>query len=153
MKHQSTVIYFILLITTFLVTENIWSANLTKNGDSNYIKYNKTILLRDFDGKDHKLQECTGTGKWLVVMIWSSDCHVCNTEVEKYVAFHQQHKNRDATVLGISTDGWEFKDNAVAFINKHKVSFPNLISSPIVVAHFVSLLFYLNIHIPTPESL
>jgi len=139
MKLQQPIIFTLLLMTTLLISGNSWSVDITKSGKSSYLKYNQNILLRDFSGKDHKLDEYTGKGKWLVIMIWASDCHVCNNEVEKYVTFHELHKNNDATVLGISTDGWEFKEKALAFIKKHNVTFPNLIAAPIVVNHFYEL--------------
>lgn len=122
-----------------LSSSNIWSSELTKTAESQHLQYNKEILLHDFSGNSHKLSEYTGKGKWLVVMIWASDCHICNKEVKNYIAFHKKHKNTDATILGISVDGMEFKDNAQEFIRKHKVNFPNLIAAPIVVDHLYEL--------------
>jgi len=34
--------------------------------------------LADFDGNPKAISDYSGKGKWLVVMIWASDCHVCN---------------------------------------------------------------------------
>jgi peroxiredoxin len=72
------------------------------------------------------LGDFTGKGKWLVVMLWASDCIACNREARQYVDFHEFHEDSDATILGISLDG---SDQAAAqgFIDKHDVSFPNLI--------------------------
>lgn len=68
----------------------------------------------------------TGDGKWLVVMLWASDCVACNREAHQYVDFHEFHHEDDARVLGISLDG-DNQAAAQAFIDKHEVSFPNLI--------------------------
>jgi peroxiredoxin len=83
--------------------------------------------LYDFDDKPHALEEHLGQGKWLVVTVWASDCAVCNKEIPELVAFHNAHRERDATVLGISVDGPGGKAQARAFIARHQVSFPNLL--------------------------
>jgi len=72
------------------------------------------------------LDDYAGKGKWLVVMLWASDCIACNREVHHYVDFHEFHQDSDATVLGVSLDG---RDPVAAqrFIDKHELSFPNLI--------------------------
>lgn len=85
--------------------------------------------LTDFNGTPKSFADYTGNGKWLVVMFWASDCHVCNKEAHEYVAFHSKHKDTDATVLGISSDGLDNKAAAQRFIDEHKVNFPNLIGS------------------------
>ena len=35
--------------------------------------------FEDFSGKPQKLENYVGKdGKWLIVMMWASDCHICN---------------------------------------------------------------------------
>jgi len=87
-------------------------------------------VLMHFDGRPASIEEYAGKGKWLVVMIWASDCHVCNQEVENYDLFHSAHMDKDATVLGISIDGKQGLDDARAFVARHRVAFPNLIGEP-----------------------
>ena len=88
----------------------------------------------DFDGKPKSISDFAGKGKWLVVMLWASDCLVCNKEAHQYVDFHKLHKDKDAQVLGISLDGEAKKSDAQDFVKRHKVNFPNLISEPINIA-------------------
>lgn len=90
--------------------------------------------LTDLNGNARTIQDYAGKGKWLVVMIWASDCHFCNTEAHNYVDFQTFHKDKDATVLGISMDGLGNKAAAESFIKRHSVNFPNLIGSPETVA-------------------
>lgn len=87
-------------------------------------------LLRGFDGSFHSLDEYTGKGKWTVVMLWASDCHACNAEAKQYVKFHKAHKDKNATILGVSLDGETKKADANKFIERHGVTFPNLIEEP-----------------------
>ena len=85
-------------------------------------------------GEPRTLESYTGNGKWTVVMIWASDCHVCNHEVHNYVDFQFIHSDRDARVVGISIDGWAGKQDARDFIERHNVNFPNLIGNADAVA-------------------
>jgi len=94
--------------------------------------------LKDFDGNKHSLGDFTGKGKWTVVMIWASDCGVCNAEAENYVKFNKAHKDKDAYILGISMDGDERILDAEAFIDRHGVDFQNLIGEPENVAGIYS---------------
>ena len=96
--------------------------------------------LLDFSGKPQNVKDFTGHGKWLVVMLWASDCHVCNVEASHYVQFYEQYKTKNARILGISMDGQAKKAEAEKFIQRHKVTFPNLIGEPLAVAQwFVDL--------------
>jgi peroxiredoxin len=97
-------------------------------------------LMKDFDGVYHSLDEYTGQGKWAIVMIWASDCQACNQEAKNYVKFNKAHKDKDAFILGISTDGREKKAEAVKFIERHGVDFNNLIDEPGNVARLYSSL-------------
>lgn len=91
--------------------------------------------FQDFSGKTQVFDNYIGKGKWLVVMMWASDCRVCNHEAHQYVDFHMVHSDTDATVLGISLDGESRKKEAEGFIKKHSVDFPNLIAEPETVAN------------------
>lgn len=66
-------------------------------------------------------------GKWLVVMLWASDCIICSKEAHEYVDFHLRHQERDAIVLGISIDGQDRIQEARDFVSKHNVVFNNLL--------------------------
>jgi peroxiredoxin len=84
-------------------------------------------VLSPFDGNSHTLDKYKAKGKWTVVMIWASYCPTCNAEVGNYVKFNDEHKNKDAQVVGISIDGQADKAKAVDFIKRHHVDFKNLI--------------------------
>jgi len=115
--HRSVIISFI--VSSFLLLTGIAEAGQT---------------LENFAGKPQTIGQYATKGKWLIVMIWAHDCPVCNKEVHNYVDFYNAHKNKDATVLGISIDGAEKKADAQDFLKRHKVNFPSLIGEPEVVA-------------------
>lgn len=96
--------------------------------------------LQDLEGNPRSIDDYTGDGKWTVVMIWASDCMVCNAEAHQYVDFHTFHQDSDARVLGISMDGRAGLEDARAFIRRHNVNFPNLIGEPEDVAQLYTRL-------------
>ena len=87
-----------------------------------------------FSGNESEIGKYAGNGKWLVVMIWASDCTVCNKEAHNYVDFHKQHNSKDAQMLGLSIDGKEKTRDALEFLQRHKLNFPNLIGEPMDIA-------------------
>lgn len=106
-----------------------WSVHLPEGGPLTPIDKGRTLELKDLDSNTRRVDEFLVEGKWLIVVIWASDCHVCNREAAKYVALHNKRKDKDASVLGISIDGWENILDAEAFVDRHKLTFPNLIGA------------------------
>jgi thiol-disulfide isomerase/thioredoxin len=87
------------------------------------------ILAADitrFDPKGSEFGQFRGQGKWLVVKIWLSSCHICNREAHNYVDYYEFHAGERVTVVGISLDG-DNQADALAFIDRHSVSYPNFI--------------------------
>ncbi|MCK4707037.1 MAG: TlpA family protein disulfide reductase [Gammaproteobacteria bacterium] len=85
------------------------------------------VNARDVDGKTHNVNQYIGQGKWTVVVFWAHDCHICNLEIEQMTFFHDDHSKKDATVLGISMDGFKQVKKSKAFIERHELNFPNLL--------------------------
>jgi len=88
------------------------------------------LVLKDFNGKDRNINEFIGKGKWVAVMIWAHDCHICNQEVHQMTFFHDEHKKKDAIVLGVTIDGQEKIKEAAEFIKRNSVNFTSLIAEP-----------------------
>jgi peroxiredoxin len=103
-----------------------------------FLPATQAASLQDLNGQPKSISDYAGKGKWLVVMIWASDCHVCNKEAHAYVDFHFVHAEDNAQVLGISIDGQAKKAEALKFIERHKINFPNLIGEPEEVARLFS---------------
>ena len=88
------------------------------------------VALEDLKGSYHNVQDYIGHGKWTLVNIWSPTCIQCVVEMPDLNKFHLEHRDSDATVLGITIDYPSFKygkkDLAAAFIKKYDISFPVL---------------------------
>ena len=99
------------------------------------------IRLKDIDGKDHNVNEFIGQGKWTVVAVWSADCPICRRDIFHMTFFHDEHRNDNATVLGISVDGYANRDKARKFIDEQSLNFPNLIGDADEVSRLSGLTF------------
>jgi hypothetical protein len=62
-------------------------------------------LVQDFDGGYHLLEEKIVTGRWTLLALWRSDCHVCNEEIDEIIRFHRDNAEHRAVVLGLALDG------------------------------------------------
>lgn len=88
------------------------------------------ITLRGLDGKPRNVNEFIGQGKWTIVVAWAHDCLLCNHEIHHMAQFHQERKDKDAIVLGVTIDGMELIEDARGFVAKHKLPFTNLVAEP-----------------------
>ena len=88
------------------------------------------LSLKDLNGSERPLSQYIGQGKWTVLVIWADDCEVCNAEIETFDFFHEEHKDKDAQILGVSVDGWDKIKLARGFVKRHDLSFPNLVIEP-----------------------
>ena len=86
------------------------------------------------------LDTMIGQGKWTLVMIWATNCHICHEQKPKISAFHDKHKDTDAHVVGIALDGPERMDAIKAYIEKNKPTFPSYAGDiAIVASHYLAM--------------
>ena len=88
------------------------------------------------DGEVAVLSDYRGQGYWLVVMIWSYDCPVCQREVGEFQALHARGQENNIRVLGLSLDGEAGAMMAWAFVAEYNLDFINLVGEPSEVADF-----------------
>lgn len=89
-----------------------------------------SIPLHDLEGRARNVNEFIGHAKWVIVVTWSHDCHICDREIDEMAAFHAAHHEQQAMVLGVTLDGAEHLKEARAFVKRHKLPFVNLITEP-----------------------
>ncbi|WP_455211531.1 TlpA family protein disulfide reductase [Kaarinaea lacus] len=85
------------------------------------------FTLPDLDGKPRQLSEFRG--KWVVVNYWATWCPPCLDEIPELVDFHEEHKDKNAVVLGV-----DFEDIAIpklkTFVEDYFMSYPILHMKP-----------------------
>ncbi|VAW62843.1 hypothetical protein MNBD_GAMMA11-1723 [hydrothermal vent metagenome] len=84
------------------------------------------IKAQDVDGKALNVNQYIGKGKWTAVVFWAHNCPICNREIQQMTFFQDAHEDKDATVLGVSMDGFSQADKSRAFIERHELNFPNI---------------------------
>lgn len=82
--------------------------------------------MTDLQGQPVQLENLVGKGKWTVMKIWASDCHVCRQTIHYLKDVEVSFPEAD--VYGISIDGQEGKADAQAFVKQNSLDFPNLLS-------------------------
>jgi thiol-disulfide isomerase/thioredoxin len=98
------------------------------------------IAFQDLEGKSHPLSEYIGKGKWTLVNVWGPRCPPCQEELPELVRFHDEHKDIDATVLGIALDYPSFGRPDAAevarFAEDYLVGYPLLIGDADMIEAF-----------------
>jgi len=89
-----------------------------------------SVPVRDVAGNPRNVNEFIGKGKWAVVVVWSADCPICKRDIHQMTFFHDEHRRKDAEVLGISIDGFANRDKVRRFVEDHALNFPNVIGTP-----------------------
>ncbi len=90
------------------------------------------VSLEGIDGKQHKISEYIGQGKWVILNIWSTHCPPCREEMPELVRFHDEHNGNDAIVVGIAIDfpsyGYAKRAEVSSFADDYLIDFPILLS-------------------------
>lgn len=92
------------------------------------------MALQALNGEHVNLGRYVGNGKWLLVMLWATDCAICVREKPAMSAFHDKHRSEDAQVLGIALDGYDRIGEINRFLASYKPSFPTLVGDIASVA-------------------
>ena len=93
--------------------------------------------LVDVNGEGITNEANLGDGKWKVVMIWATDCHICAIMKPRLSKFHDKNKDTVAEVYGIALDGHDQHEAVKKYMIDHDVSFPTFIGEfGLVAANF-----------------
>ncbi len=81
------------------------------------------FTLKDLQGKTHNLSDYRG--KWVIVNYWATWCPPCLEEIPDLSDFHDEHKDKDAVVLGINNEELPLA-KLTDFSESYLVSYPIL---------------------------
>ncbi len=86
------------------------------------------VQVQSLDGRHAGLGEFLNKDKWTLVMIWTTYCEACRKQYPLISAFHTKHKDRDATVLGVSLDGYDQQAKIKTYQAAHTQNFPSVMA-------------------------
>lgn len=86
------------------------------------------VQVQSVDGHHAGLGDFLHKDKWTLVMIWTTYCEACRKQYPLISAFHSQHKDRDATVLGIALDGYDQQQKIKTYQAAHAQNFPSVVA-------------------------
>ena len=76
---------------------------------------------------EHKLSDYRG--KWVVVNYWATWCPPCLTEIPELVDFHEDHKDKDAVVVGVNFENIGV-NGLKQFVDEYFMNYPVLRTKP-----------------------
>ena len=91
----------------------------------------------DFEGQPATIEQFFDGERWLVVVIWSSRCPICQKELPVYADLGHRNMGGSFTVKGLSIDGYEGFGDAWALLENLGNDFKSLIGEADEVADFV----------------
>ena len=97
------------------------------------------LALSDMQGNEKRFTDMLSKDKWTVIEVWASDCPACPDAVF-YMKNLKKRYGHKVELIGISVDGDhgdKGKAMAQAFMKKHQLTFPTLLSRTVEVDNFL----------------
>ena len=123
MKHKPDFLFYTIItsiILTLVIVSNVSASDWTE--------------VRTLEGKFTTLSQHFEKDKWTLVMLWTTDCGICQREYPVISEFHDKYKDDKAKVIGVSLDGYSKLDKITEHIDDMPMTFDNLVGEITVVA-------------------
>lgn len=87
------------------------------------------IRLRTLSNEPISLNKIIDNGKYTLVMVWATNCPLCEEQKPMIQAFHVDYKDTKANVVGIAIDGIGKIDEINTIIDKSKPTYTNYVAA------------------------
>ena len=116
----------------FKLTVVVWTTLLVFSPVSSFGQQ----TFGDFEGQPATIEQFFNGERWLVVVIWSFMCPICQKELPAYADLALRQKSGGFTVIGLSIDGHVGFGEAWALLEELGSDFESLIGEADEVAEF-----------------
>ena len=91
--------------------------------------------VQTMDGKEVLLSSYFEPGKWTMVMLWTSYCVTCRKQYPMVSKFHNERKDKDVKVIGLSLDGPAVMERVRSYMAKQPMAFESAIVDIVKFSH------------------
>lgn len=112
-------------------------AELIDDGPTGEGKMFQDFTVQQEHGKEAKLSDYVGRGKYVLAEFWTSWSAACISELPYLKGIYEKYKGRNFEILGIAI--WDSPQNSIQAINKHEIPWPQLLNTKDIPAQLYDL--------------